>query len=262
MKRLFLLSILLFLAAAPLSARRPLVRLTRYEGAAITGVEARHLFRVDLVRSEQTRAVVEVDTELEQYLRFELTDDGTVVVDLDLPEGERRRFDDRVRDTWHGRTLHLTLYLPELHRVALSDMSRLTAEGAFTGGEVALSTRDMSRIDSLDLAADSVVLRCTDMSRAVLRCRTERLDAEAGDMARIELTGSAPAARVEARDMAGITGDDFTAERGEIEARDMARASLHVTGSLYLRSRDMGRARYTGDPARVDLQTPQRTERR
>ncbi len=261
MKKIIPLIALFCLLPAALSARE-IVRLTRYEGSRITGVSAEHMFHVELVKSDQTQAVVEVDAELERYLRFELTGDGTVAVSLNIPERERQRLELQARDFWKNRTIRLTVYLPELQYLALSDMVHLKSADAFTGGEVTIRVEDMSRLESLELTANSVDLRCEDMSKATLSCTTETLNASANDMSKIELNGSARRAKVSSNDMSGISGNRFTVERGEIEAHDMAKASLHVTRSLYLRSSDMGSATYTGDPASVDIKTPRRTEYR
>ena len=261
MKKVYLLFVLLCLLPASLSAVE-IVRLTRYEGGRITGVSAEHMFRVELVKSSQAKAVVEVDAELERYLKFELTGDGTVAVSLNIPDSERRRLERAYRDFWKSRTLRLTVYLPELQTVKLADMSHLTTADAFTGGEVTIRIEDMAKLDALELAATGIDLRCDDMAKASLRCTAETLNASANDMAKIELSGSARRAKVSGNDMGGIAGKGFTVERGEIEAHDMAKASLHVTRSLYLRSSDMASATYTGDPASVDIRTPRRTEYR
>jgi hypothetical protein len=261
MKKIALLLTFLCLLPASLSAAE-IVRLTRYENVRITGVDAEHMFRVELVKSDQTRAVVEIDAELERYLRFELAGDGTVEVSMEIPDAERRRLERQVRDYWKSRTLRLTVYLPEIQNISLSDMSRLKTGDAFAGDRVTIRVEDMSRLETLRLTATDVDLRCSDMSKASLDCTVTTLNAAANDMSKIDLNGSACEAKVNSNDMSVISGNGLTTERGEIEAHDMAKASLHVTRSLYLRSSSMGSASYTGNPPSVDIRTPRKTEYR
>jgi hypothetical protein len=261
MKKFFLLSTLLVLTATSLPARQEVVRLTRYEGDRITGVSARGMFQVQLVKSEQTRAVVELSAELEQYLQFGRASDGTVEVSLRIPDGERNRMQ-RDRDFWNKKTIRLTLFLPEIERIALNDMSHLRTEDAFTGADVTIRVDDMSNLHALTLTADKVDVQCNDMSRVSLNCTVASATASANDMSKIQLEGTAKQAKVTSNDMSHISAAGMTAERGEVHAHDMSSAALHVTRSLLLRSSDMGRASYTGNPPSVDIRTPRRTEYR
>ena len=256
-----LLAVALLVVPASLSARE-VARLTRYTGSQITGVSAKHMFNVELVKSDQTKAIVEIDTELEQYLKFNLNSDGTVEVGLDIPDAQRRRFERDNRNFWRDRTIRLVVYLPELQYMNLSDMTNLTTADAFTGGDVVIRINDMSKLKELNLTATSLDIKCDDMSSAKVICTVTTLNAIANDMSKIALEGSAREAKVHSNDMSGISGDDFITEKGEIHAHDMAKASLHVTQSLLLRSSDMGTASYKGDPASVDIRTPRRTEYR
>ena len=62
----------LLLVGSVASAQTRMVRLTRYEGRSITGVSASGAFDVRLIRSDETRAVVEIDERHEPMLRFEI----------------------------------------------------------------------------------------------------------------------------------------------------------------------------------------------
>ena len=73
----------LLLVGSVASAQTRMVRLTRYEGWPITGVSASgafDAFDVWLIRSDETRAVVEINEQLEPMLRFEIDSCGVVHV--------------------------------------------------------------------------------------------------------------------------------------------------------------------------------------
>jgi hypothetical protein len=186
MKRFFLLLAVLGLAAAPLSAQQELVRLTRYEGERITGVSTSSFFRVELVQSEQTKAVVEIDAEWESYLRFSLSDEGIVTVGLrNLSRAEQREFN---RLQQERRDPTLTLYLPQIGSIHLSGASRLNASGSFTGDNASIRLSGASSLQGLDVTGSSPRVNCDGGSRASLALHAVgELTVTAGGAARVEL---------------------------------------------------------------------------
>ena len=256
MKRILPLLLVLISIPALLSARE-VVRLTRYGGQEITGISAAHMFQVELVKTDQTRAVIEIDSDLEQYLRFTLKPDGIVEVDLNIPKGEQRRIE-RILD-WNKRTLKLTVYLPEFRFIKLGDMARLTVNDQFNGDQVEIKAEDMAKITRLDLDAESITVRADDMASLNLTLWCGTLNAKANDMAKVTLRGQAREAYAESNDMANIKAEDFKAEEATLKAADMAKASMYVSRYLYARSSDMAAVSYTGNPPQIDLKTPKRT---
>ena len=81
MKR-FALTMMLMLSVSLLSAQIQMVRLTRFEGALLTGVTVNQPFTVEIYQSENTRAEVEIPTALENDLEYSLSEDGTVYLSL------------------------------------------------------------------------------------------------------------------------------------------------------------------------------------
>ena len=69
MKKLLVL-LLLLLSGQWLTAQEKMVRLTRFEGADITGVIAASAFKVELYQGEETRAEVEIPAEVESKIGF------------------------------------------------------------------------------------------------------------------------------------------------------------------------------------------------
>ncbi len=253
------LAMALLLGSTAAQAQNQVVRLTRFEGQPITGVAAGDMFRVELIKSTETRAVVEIDAELEHYLRFERRVDGTVSVDLSIPESERRRIGRN--NGWNSRTLKMTVYLSEIQRIELEDMTHLTANGAFTAATARIDLEDMSRIHRLELTGDDVSIELGDMSQAVLSVQARTLRATVNDMSKLTVSGEVREVKSEVGDMSTFTGSDLHAERAHIEVSDMSKASIHVTQYLYGRSGDMSSINYEGNPRQIDLKTPNRTIR-
>lgn len=191
MKKVYLFLALLCLLPASLSARE-VVRLTRYEGERITGVSASGSFRVELVKSDQTKAVVEVDAEWEPYLRFSCDDNGVVTVGRrNLTDREQRELNRIFREYREGPTMKLTLYLPEINTIQLSSASRLIASEPFTGNNASIRLSGSSRLEGLDLSATGLKLECSSASRAALTFHAAgELTLTASGSARVDLTAS------------------------------------------------------------------------
>ena len=256
MKRFFPLLFALLSVPALLSARE-MVRLTRYDGQRIAGVSASHMFEVVLVKSDATKAVVEIDGELESYLRFECKEDGVVRVGLNLPRDVQRRIERN--NGWRNRTLKLTLYLPDFHTIELSDMARLTSSSPFTAEQARIKVEDMAKITNLNLDAEIVTVKAEDMAGVNLTLWADKATLKADDMAKINASGECREAYAESNDMARINANGLKAERATLKAADMAKTSMYVSRWLYARSSDMASIDYTGDPAEIDLKTPRRT---
>jgi len=246
-----LLALPVFLSAAEV------VRLTRYDGQVISGVSASNMFKVDLVKSDQTKAVVEIDSDLEQYLRFELKSDGIIAVGLSLPRDVQRRIERN--NGWRDRTLKLTLYLPEITYIKVQDMAQLTTNDSFSGDRIEIKAEDMGKVHRIVLDVTTATVKAADMGMANLTLTADNVTFKADDMAKINVTGKCREAYAESNDMAKINGSEFRTERGTLKASDMAKTSMYVSHYLYARSSDMASVDYKGDPSQIDLKTPRRT---
>lgn len=140
----------LLLVGSVASAQTRMVRLTRYEGRPITGVSASgafDAFDVWLIRSDETRAVVEIDERHEPMLRFEIDTCGVVHVGMD--GGVRI-------DSRHAKR-RLYLYLSDLAYIRASGASDVDCAGLFESGDVRIELGGASDLGGLELAAAGVV---------------------------------------------------------------------------------------------------------
>lgn len=83
MKKISLIFILM-LSTSLLSAQIRMVRLTRFKGAHLTGLIVNQPFKVEIYQSDNTRAEVEIPTDLENALEYHLSENGTVHLSLPL----------------------------------------------------------------------------------------------------------------------------------------------------------------------------------
>ena len=137
----------LLLVGSVASAQTRMVRLTRYEGRSITGVSASGAFDVRLIRSDETRAVVEIDERHEPMLRFEIDTCGVVHVGMD--GGVRI-------DSRHAKR-RLYVYLSDLAYIRASGASDVDCAGLFASGDVRIELGGASDLGGLELAAAGVV---------------------------------------------------------------------------------------------------------
>ena len=143
----------LLLVGSVASAQTRMVRLTRYEGRPITGVSASgafDAFDVWLIRSDETRAVVEINEQLEPMLRFEIDSCGVVHVGMD------------------------GIRVNDLTYIRASGASDVDCVGLFESGDVRIELGGASDLRGLELAAAGVVsieARESSDIDASVRCR-------------------------------------------------------------------------------------------
>lgn len=259
-KKILFAAAVLLLVSTTATAQREIVRLTRYEGQAITGIAASHMFKVEIVGSPQTKAVVEIDADLEQYLRFELRASGAVSVGLAMPDDVRQHFNRG--DNWRRHTLKMTVYTPGIKNIDLQDVTHLSGRGTFEGERVEIEVNDMAKIDELSLRAEEVSVKVDGMASANLALTAESLAAEADGMAKLNLSGEVRQMSAKADGMARITASELQVERAEARANGMARIAVNARDSFYGRASGVSSVRNTGSAAEIDLETPTRNIRR
>ena len=114
------------IAPAILSAGE-VARLTRYSGEKITGISAGNSFVVELVKVAgvpENRAVVEIESILEPYLKLEIDGNGVVKIGLENLSQSLQRSLNR------STVRKITIYLNELNYIALSGAASLRVPAA------------------------------------------------------------------------------------------------------------------------------------
>ncbi len=166
MKKLLLAFAAVVLLLPATSQARETVFRTRYEGDRITGVSASAHFQVEIVKSPEIKAVVEIDADLEHYLHFTRDDEGVVNVGLrHMSAKEKREFEILSREE---RMMKLTLYLPEIKSIHLQDTSTLFSSDTLTGSTLEMRLAGSSIIQDLCYAGANLSAKSAANSKAVL----------------------------------------------------------------------------------------------
>ncbi len=132
MKKLFL-TLLAALMIAPAVVAQTTSK-TYFEGDRITGVSASSMFEVTLVRSDRTRAVVEVASILESHVR--VSRDGAGIVSVSLNEMNSREYREFNRLRESEKAMKLTLYLPSVNTIRMSGATTLRTADNFNGQDL------------------------------------------------------------------------------------------------------------------------------
>lgn len=124
------------------------VRLTKFEGQEITGIDAGHMFQIEVTQGGDTKAVVEINEELEQYLIFTLDDNGTLHLGL-----KRNKWFENWKNS--RKKVHLKAYVTvsRLDRVELSSMAILQGTGHFTGDNVRIIGSGAAKLSNLNISS-------------------------------------------------------------------------------------------------------------
>lgn len=202
-----------------LSAEIKLVRLTRYNGKAITAVSAASAFEVTLVKSNQTKAVVEISEELESRLKFSLSSDGVLSVGIDS-EGFR----------WNNvnrQVMRLTVYLPEIRSLKGSGAVTITSEDQFTTESIKINLSGATSLKSFSIKAGTANIDCSGASKGTLRVEAGRLNAEASGASNLKLTVASGYADISASGASDIT---VTGSSGEAKLDASGASTLRAIG--------------------------------
>ena len=153
-KTLFASFLLVLLSAFSVPSREStgeVVRLTRYMGETLTGVSASFLFRVELIASSETKAVVELPLEMEEYLIFDRDSRGVIKVDLRQPREVSRRTNNS--SYWENHSLVLKIYTPTIEYLSLSSLAKATASGKVTGTDVEVKMETAPKLERYSVSA-------------------------------------------------------------------------------------------------------------
>ncbi len=243
-----------------------------FEGERITGVSASSAFEVVLVRSTRTKATVEINSDLERYVRISRSSDGVVSIGMDdVPNSLWRTFN---RLPERDRVMRLTLHLPTLATVRLSGASDLQTSDTFSGESVDIQLSGASDIKgSLALSSPKVKLQCSGASDAELTLDGAReLTVVASGASDVKITaqglGYSKIGVSGASDLSiegsGVTGDWTASGASEIHAdrfaaRDVSinvsgasSARVNASGNLTTRTSGASSIRYAGRPERIN----------
>ncbi len=269
-KILSTLAALLLLAPAVLTAQRTSTK-THFAGDRITGVAASSAFDVVLVKSDRTRAVIEVNDFIERYVQISRSGDGIVTIGLrDMDRLVNRRLNTL---SSKERVMRLTLYLPEVNTLRLSGASELFSSDSFPGENVDIQLSGASEVNDFELVASRVKLQCSGASEVSLRLPATRDlvvvasgASEIGIVARgltysrlgvsgasdVEIEGDGQRGEWTASGASQIDGEEFALKELNITASGASSARVNVSGTLTTKTSGGASIRYRGNPPHID----------
>ena len=270
-KILFSLAAMLLLAPAALTAQRTATK-THFAGDRITGVDASSAFDVVLVKSSQTKAVVEVNDFLEDYVQISRSGDGVVTVGMrNMGRSVNREFNNLPEKQ---RKMQLTLYLPSINTIRLSGASDIVAEESFSGENVDIQLSGAADIKGrLTISSERVKLQCSGASDASLDLPATRdLVVVASGASDVDITargvaysklgvsgasdltikGNGEKGEWAVSGASEIKGDGFVAKEINVTASGASSARVNVTRTLTTETSGSSSIRYAGKPAHIN----------
>lgn len=266
MKKLFLALAATALFATAAQAQRTTMQ-THFQGEPITGVSASSAFEVVLVRSAQTKAVVEVNDFIDSYVVISRGSNGVVTIGLrDMGRLLGRQWN-RMDDD--DRTMRLTLYLPSVNTIRLSGAAELESADTFTGENVDIQLSGASELNRLSISAARVKLQSSGASEASLDLPATRdlvllasgaseVDLYARGLAysklgvsgasEVEIKGNGEGGEWTISGASEVDGDEFVARDLTVTASGVSSAHVNVTGTLTSKASGGSSIRYAGNP--------------
>lgn len=278
-KKILLSFSLLLLAAPAFSAEPPsnkeIVRLTRYVGENLTGVSASFIFQVELISSQETKAIVELPMELEPYLVFEKRGSGTIVVDMRIPKEVNKKIE-RERDYWNRNKLVLKLYTPTLNYIGLTTATKAKASGEFSSSSLEIKMDAASKLYDLKVNANELTVKLSGAAKATVEAfaPTTRLQIDGAGKLEMNLSGNKKTAMnissagnvnlagegetviIDASSAAKINTLQFRAKHVEVTASSAAKADVYASDYLKIRTSSAAKVQYSGSPKQLDVVHP------
>jgi hypothetical protein len=275
MKNLFLAAaVVMLLAPAALSAQRTSSE-THFAGERITGIDASSAFDIVLVKSNQTKAVVEVPSFYERYVQISRSAGGVVTIGLgNVSRAANREFNDLPEK---DRIMKLTLYLPTLNTIRLSGATDLSATDIFPGEDVDIQLSGASDIDNgtgLRISSTRVKLQCsgacdalfvldatTDLAAIISGASDVDIKAHGLNYSKlgvsgasdVYITGNGGRGDWTVSGSSDLRAVDFTANELSVKAGGASSAHVRATGSLTAEASGASSVRYAGRPASLNI---------
>lgn len=261
MKKLYIVATLLvaFAVIAPLmsAAQSKVVRLTRYEGKAITGVSASSAFDIYLVKSDQTKAVIEVSEELESRVNTSF-DNGTVSVSMSSGSGNNRN---------KNTVMKMTLYLPEVKLIKASGAVTIRSTDSFNSDNTVISILGASDIKQFTTNTGNLSIECTGASNATINATAGKVKCNAIGASNIKLTvdcgyidaiaigasdmtikGKAGEAKITATGASNLKAGDLEVKKIKAAASGASDATVWATNELSASASGASSLKYKGTP--------------
>ena len=255
MKKLLIL-LTTVLSVQFLTAQEKMVRLTRFEGADITGVIASNAFKVELYQDENTRAEVEIPAEVESKLEFNLASDGSVNLALkgfSLKKNQQLSAKIYIKDLKAIRARgasQITLATPmeaDGLVIELGGSSSLQGEAITVKNQVVV---DCSGASKLETSINTRLIRATlgGASKATVTSQADNAVWELSGASEATLKGEIKTASLTAKSASSIEAKECTIGTATVTATSASGIMLGKTTELSATANSASKIRYEGTP--------------
>lgn len=206
----------------------------------LTGISASSGFKVTLQQGEQSRVVIEIDSQLEPYLVYRIRN-GRLELGLNNPPNRLTR-----GNKWPKAEVTVSA----LDYISAGSAASITGEGSFSStGYCEIRAHSAGSINNLKLSADKIDI--DGSSAGAIRgldIKARLTDIDFGSAAGITASGTTDQLKVEASSAASIVLKELKAR--EVSARAASAGSIQcwVTEKLNAHGASGGSVRYRVDP--------------
>lgn len=247
-KLLFILFAALFCSAAAGQDGKTSIRREALD-TKLTGISASAGFKVNLLQGEQSRVVIEIDSQLEPYLVYRIRN-GRLELGLNNPPNRLMR-----GNKWP----HAEVTVSALDYISASSAASITGESSFTStGYCEIRVNSAGSIQNLKLSADKIDIDGSSAGAIKgLEIKAQLTDIDFGSAAHISASGTTDQLKAEVSSAGSIVVKDLKAR--EVSARASSAGSIQcwVNEKLNAHSSSGGSIRYRVDPPdhRINLST-------
>ena len=245
------------------SSQQQLIRLTRYDGQHITGVEASSAFDIYLVQSQETKVVAEISEEVEDRLELSLSPDGIVRVRLSSAgQSGRNRINSR------NTVLKVTVYLPELTYLKASgavtvfstgifnsNSSEIILSGAVDVKSLNLNTSGRLKIQASGASSGSILgksgtaeIQVSGASDLTLNLICGNITLSCAGASDLTLTGEADSGTMTISGGSDFSASGFAVKRLDITASGASDARVWAIDELRAKATSASDLKYKGNP--------------
>lgn len=256
MKKSLLLLTLMFFAVS-LSAAT--ITKTEFAGKNISGITATGDFEIELIKSHETKVVVEIDESIKDALILDLSK-GIVTAGFKQESAPKK-----------GNKIKLTIYLPVVNELNLADNASLTMDKTdifAVNGNVKIKLSGTSSLDYIGLQAKRVNLKMEDASKAKVNMEAKTIDVSISNAAaliiistgsdyakfhtngtsKVNISGDSKSTHIDAYGNSIFCGYDYLSINTSIISEGAALIETSVKESLDALAKDKSIVKYKGEP--------------
>lgn len=273
MKRVLILTLMCAFAGV-VSAQTKMVRLTRFEGINISGLNVSRGITAEIYQSDKTYATIEMPAEYEKYIIFEIDGAGTVKIgfndDLNnLLKGLGKR------ENFRSDLIKAKVYVRNLSRIHASTSAKIICFGMFNGDNVDVKLSTSARVSDLNITVKNVMNlesstsakfagnittdafrgKLNTSTRADMEVQAQSVDVSLSTSSRMVMRGFTGSLKVNANTSSTFTGEGINSATADLTSSTSGKITVGETKELVARAGSGGSIRYKGSPKHTDVRS-------